>query len=135
MRPIRVLIVDDVPQVRLGLMTLLPLAAEAAGVQLEVVGQAGNGNEAIEQAIALSPDVVLMDLEMPELDGYAAARAIKACRPSTRLVALTVHGDPQARHRAREAGVDVFVEKGAPMPVLMQAIGGSLAINQGGDLR
>ncbi|MEJ2556988.1 MAG: response regulator transcription factor [Anaerolineae bacterium] len=122
MRPIRVLIVDDMPHVRQGLRTLLPLAGQAAGLQLELVGEAGNGNEAIAQAIALGPDVVLMDLEMPEMDGYAATQAIKAVRPSTRVIALTVHGDPAARHQAQEAGVDQFVEKGTPLPVLMQAI-------------
>jgi NarL family two-component system response regulator LiaR len=126
MRPIRVLIVDDMPQVRQGLRTLLPLAGQAAGLQLELVGEAGNGNEAITQAIALGPDVVLMDLEMPEMDGYAATQAIKAVRPSTRVIALTVHGDAAARHQAQEAGVDEFLEKGSPLPVLMQAIRGNV---------
>jgi NarL family two-component system response regulator LiaR len=126
MKPIRVLIVDDMPQVRQGLRTLLPLAGEAAGLQLEIVGEAGNGNEAIAQATALGPDVVLMDLEMPEMDGYAATQAIKAVRPSTRVIALTVHGDPAARHKAQEAGVDELIEKGSPMPLLMQAIRGGV---------
>ncbi len=126
MRPIRVLIVDDMPQVRQGLLTLLPLAGEAAGLQLELVGEAGNGNEAIAQAIALCPDVVLMDLEMPEMDGYAATQAIKAVRPSTRVIALTVHGDTAARHKAHEAGVDELIEKGSPMPLLMQTIRGGV---------
>jgi len=122
MRPIRVLIVDDAPEVRRGLRTLLPLVAEAMALELAIVGEAGDGDEAIAQAIALDADVVLMDLEMPGVDGYAAARAIKARHPSTRVVALTVHGDPAARRQAQQAGVDEFVEKGAPMPVLMQAI-------------
>ncbi len=134
MRPVRVLIVDDMPQVRQGLRTLLPLAAEATGLPLEIVGEVGDGKEAIEQAAALGPDVVLMDLELPELDGYAAAQAIKACRPSTRVVALTVHGDAAARHQAQAAGVDAFVEKGVPLPVLMQAIRGSVAENQKGEV-
>lgn len=122
MRPIRVFIVDDVPEVRRGLRTLLPLVGETMDLELEIVGEAGNGDEAISQAIALNTDVVLMDLEMPEMDGYAATRAIKARRPSIRVVALTAQADPAARQKAREAGVDEFVEKGAPMPVLMQAI-------------
>jgi DNA-binding NarL/FixJ family response regulator len=135
MRVIRVLIVDDMPQVRQGVRTLLPLAGQVADLPLEIVGEAGDGNQAIEQAMALDPDVVLMDLEMPEMDGYAAAQAIKACRPAIRVVALTVHGDPAARRKAQEAGVDAFVEKGAPMPVLMQAIRGSLSESQKGELR
>lgn len=122
MRAIRVLIVDDSLQVRQGLHSLLPLAAEAADLQLEIVGEASHGREAIERAIALGPDVVLMDLEMPELDGYAATQAIKACLPATRVVALTVHSDSATCHKAREAGVDEFVEKGGPLPLLMQAI-------------
>jgi DNA-binding NarL/FixJ family response regulator len=124
MRPMRVLIVDDMPQVRQGLCTLLPLAGEAAGLPLEIVGEAGDGKEAIQRTAALHPDVVLMDLEMPELDGYAATQAIKAGRPATRVVALTVHGEPQARQRAQAAGVDAFVDKGAALPLLLQAMCG-----------
>jgi len=120
----RVLIVDDTAQVRQGLRTLLPLAGEAAGLPLEIAGEAGTGREAIVQAAALSPDVVLMDLEMPELDGYAATQAIKAGRFSTRVVALTVHGEPEARQKAQAAGVDAFVEKGAALPLLLQAMRG-----------
>jgi pilus assembly protein CpaE len=134
MRPTRVLIVDDMPQVRQGLRTLLPLACQAAGLLLEIVGEAGDGKEAIQQASALEPDVILMDLELPELDGYAATQAIKAGRPRTRVVALTVHGEPQARQRAQVAGVDAFIEKGAPMPLLLQAMCPTLAENQQGDL-
>jgi DNA-binding NarL/FixJ family response regulator len=124
MRPMRVLIVDDMPQVRQGLRTLLPLAGEATDRPLEIVGEAGTGREAIVQAAALEPDVVLMDLELPELDGYAATQAIKAGRPATRVVALTVHGEPQARQRAQAAGVDAFVDKGAALPLLLQAMCG-----------
>ncbi len=122
MQAIRLLIVDDTPQVRQGLRTLLPMAGEAAGLQLTIVGEAGDGAAAIEQSLALRPDVVLMDLEMPGIDGYAAARAIKARRPHTRIIALTVHGDPAACQKAREAGMDDFLTKGSPMPLLMQAI-------------
>jgi DNA-binding NarL/FixJ family response regulator len=126
MRPVRVLVVDDMPQVRQGLCTLLPLAGQAAGLPLEIVGEAGTGREAIVQAAALGPDVVLMDLEMPGLDGYAATKAIKASRPGTRVVALTVHGEPQAREKAQAAGVDAFIEKGAALPLLLQAMRGNL---------
>jgi DNA-binding NarL/FixJ family response regulator len=126
MRLMRVLIVDDMPQVRQGLRTLLPLAGEATGLPLEIVGEAGDGKEAIQQTAVLRPDVVLMDLEMPGLDGYAATQAIKAGRPCTRVVALTVHGEPQARQQAQAAGVDAFVEKGAALPLLLQAMRGNL---------
>lgn len=135
MRAIRVLVVDDAPEVRQGLSGLLPLAGAAAGLALEIVGEAGDGGEAIERALALRPDVILMDLEMPEIDGYAATKAVKGKCPSTRVVALTVHGGPVARQRAWEAGVDGFVEKGVPMPRLVQAIGGTQSDDSEGGKR
>jgi DNA-binding NarL/FixJ family response regulator len=119
---IRVLIADDRAQVRRELRTLLPLAGCAAGLQIEPVGEAGNGQEAIQQAGALRPDVVLMDLEMPLLDGYAATSQIKALCPSIRVVALTVHDSPASRVKAHEAGADAFVGKGGPVEEIVQAI-------------
>jgi len=113
----RVLIVDDSPQVRQELRTLLPLAGE-----IEIVGEAADGLEAVRLAQALQPEVILMDLEMPVLDGYQAARQIKAICPTCRVVALTVYGDPASRNRAVEAGVDVFLVKGVSVETLVQAI-------------
>jgi len=113
----RVLIVDDSPQVRQELRTLLPLAGE-----IEIVGEAADGLEAVHLAQALQPEVILMDLEMPVLDGYQAARQIKAICPACRVVALTVYGDPASRNRAAEAGVDAFLVKGVAVESLVQAI-------------
>jgi len=113
----RVLIVDDSPQVRRELRTLLPLAGD-----IEVVGEAADGREAIRLAEALQPEVVLMDLEMPVLDGYEATRQIKAGFPSCRVVALTVHGYETARQKAMQAGVDLFMVKGAALESLVEAI-------------
>ncbi len=113
----RVLIVDDMAQVRQDLRTILPLAGE-----IEVVGEAANGLEAVSQAETLQPDVVLIDLEMPVLDGYEAARRIKTHRPACRVIALTVHGYEAARQKAIQAGVDGFIVKGAPVENLVQAI-------------
>jgi two-component system nitrate/nitrite response regulator NarL len=113
----RVLIVDDSPQVRQELCTLLPLAGD-----IEIVGEAVDGQEAIRLAQALQPDVVLMDLEMPVLDGYEATRQIKAGSPSCRVVALTVHGYEAARQKAMQAGADLFLVKGAAVESLVQAI-------------
>ena len=73
MTRISLLIVDDIADVRQGLRTLLPLSAQAADLELEIVGEAANGHAAVEQTIALHPDVVLMDLAMPEMDGWTAA--------------------------------------------------------------
>jgi len=113
----RVLIVDDNPQVRQELRTLLPLAGD-----IEVVGEAADGAEAIRLAQALQPQVILMDLEMPVLDGYEATRQIKACSPSCRVVALTVHGYEAAQQKAMQAGADMFLVKGAALESLVQAI-------------
>ncbi len=113
----RVLIADDNPQVRRELRTLLPLAAD-----IKIVGEAADGREAIRLTQALQPEVVLMDLEMPVLDGYEATRQIKACSPSCWVVALTVHGYETARQRAMQAGVDVFLVKGAAIESLLVAI-------------
>jgi DNA-binding NarL/FixJ family response regulator len=113
----RVLIVDDSPQVRQELRTLLPLAGD-----IEIVGEAADGQEALRLTQALQPDVVLMDLEMPVLDGYEATRQIKAGSPSCRVVALTVHGYEAARQKASQSGVDVFLVKGGSVETLVQAI-------------
>jgi DNA-binding NarL/FixJ family response regulator len=113
----RVLIVDDSPQVRQELRTLLTLAGD-----IEIVGEAADGLEAIRLAEALQPEVVLMDLEMPVLDGYEAARQIKSRWPACRVVALTVHGYEAARQKASQAGVDVFLVKGVSVETLVQAI-------------
>ncbi|MEJ2736360.1 MAG: response regulator transcription factor, partial [Anaerolineae bacterium] len=94
-----------------------PLAGD-----IEIVGEAADGREAIRLAQALQPDVILMDLEMPVLDGYEATRQIKAVFPSCRVVALTVHGYEAARQKAVQAGADVFLVKGASVETLVQAI-------------
>lgn len=117
MANIRMLIVDDVTQVRQDLRTMLTLSTD-----VEIVGEAANGLEAIHQTEALQPEVVLMDLEMPILDGYQATEQIKNQLPSCRVVALTVHGYEEARQRALQAGVDAFVVKGEPVDNLVQAI-------------
>jgi DNA-binding NarL/FixJ family response regulator len=113
----RIVIVDDVADVRRDLRVLLELAG---GV--EVVGEAADGREAIEKAALLNPDVVVSDLAMPVLDGYAAAAAIRAALPHCRLVALSIHSDDSGRRKARAAGFDAFVVKGAPLLELLGAI-------------
>jgi two-component system, NarL family, response regulator LiaR len=117
MANISILIVDDAPEVRAELRTLLAL-----NIGLQIAGEASNGLEAVKQAEKLHPDVVLLDLEMPLLDGYEAARQIKAIYPACRVVALSVHSYPAARSKAQQAGVDSFVEKGAPLDTLLQAV-------------
>ena len=119
MKTKRVLIVDDVPQVRRELHTLLPLL-EA----IDIVGEAENGQRAIELAANLRPDVILMDVEMPIVDGLTATRAIKQQCPQCppRVIILSIHSDEAVRAKARAAGADDFVDKGAPLAALLQAI-------------
>jgi DNA-binding NarL/FixJ family response regulator len=115
--PISVLIVDDVAAVRRDLRTALTLTGN-----IEIVGEAGSGLEAIRLAQSLGPAVVLMDLEMPVMDGYEAARQIKIRCPACRVIALTVHGYESARRKAYQSGADGFVIKGAPLESLVTAI-------------
>lgn len=116
-RRVRVMIVDDTPQVLRDLRQLL----ELSGV-VEVAGEARNGLEAVHLAANISPDVVVMDLEMPGMDGYEAVRQIKACQLVRRVVILSVHAGREEMDRARTAGADSFVTKGARYEILLNAI-------------
>jgi CheY-like chemotaxis protein len=119
---IRILIVDDNPDVRRNLAAVLELAGHSAGVRIEISGQAGDGREGVELAAKLTPDVVLMDLEMPVLDGFEAARRIKSRQGAPRVVILSVHAADAERDRARASGADDFVVKGASYLTLLNAI-------------
>jgi len=120
--PVRVLIVDDMPQVRRELTQLLTLAGG-----LESVGHAADGAQAVELASALCPDVVLLDLAMPVMDGFEAARRIKASGSAPRIVVLSVHADEVTRREAAQAGADAFVVKGSTLDSLLEAIMGRAA--------
>jgi DNA-binding NarL/FixJ family response regulator len=122
MNCIRVLIVDDMAQVRRELGMVLALAGQAAGQPVEIVGEAANGQEAVQLAAALQPDVVLMDLAMPVLDGFAATVAIKTVQPSVRVVVLTILDYPSSGEKAMQAGADAFIEKGASVAEIFRAI-------------
>jgi pilus assembly protein CpaE len=113
----RVLIVDDVPQVRRELRTLLPLLGD-----IDIVGEAESGQSAIELAAALRPDVILMDVEMPLVDGLTATHSIKQQYPQCHIIILSIHSDAAVRAQARSAGADDFIDKGAPLAVLLDAI-------------
>jgi len=113
----RILIVDDVTQVRAELSILLPLAGD-----INIIGEAANGLEAVSQAKTLQPDVVLMDLEMPVMNGYEAIRRIKDQSPACRVIALTVHSYANAQTKARQSGADAVIIKGAPLDCLLQEI-------------
>ncbi len=119
---IRILIVDDNLRVRHNLAAILELAGESAGLHPEIAGLAADGCEAVVMARELKPDVILMDLEMPNMNGYEATRQIKSRQPGTRVVVLSVHAEPEDIKQAREAGADGFVIKGANYQTLLNAI-------------
>jgi DNA-binding NarL/FixJ family response regulator len=113
----RVLLVDDSPQVLQDLRLLLELRGE-----MEIIAEAVNGQKAVRLAADLAPDVVVMDLEMPVMNGYEATRQIKSRLPAPRVVILSVHAGPVELDRARAAGADRFVIKGARYEILLNAV-------------
>lgn len=114
---IRVLVVDDHQLVRAGLITLLEAAAD-----IQVAGEAADGRQALEAAKAASPDVVLMDLSMPVLDGVAATRLLLAELPRTRVVALTSFSDRQRVTDVLAAGATGYVLKDSRPDDLLAAV-------------
>jgi DNA-binding NarL/FixJ family response regulator len=114
---IRVLIVDDHAVVREGLRTFLELQDG-----IEVVGEAADGGEAIEQAVALAPDVVLMDLVMPRLDGVQAMRALHKRLPGTRVIVLTSFVDDERLMPAVQAGAAGYLLKDVEPAELARAV-------------
>jgi len=126
--PIRILLADDHPVVRDGLAAMLATQPDFA-----VVGEAGNGTEAVEQAAKLRPDVVLMDLEMPgsDLDGIEAIRRLRASDPSPQVVVLTAFDTDERIFGALQAGAQGYLLKGAPRAEIFAAI---RAVSAGGAL-
>lgn len=123
--PIRVLIADDHGVVRAGLRALL-----SAEPDLLVVGEAATGEEAVRLALHRQPDVVLMDIKMPEMDGLEATRSLAQQAPRVRVLLLTVHEDPALLREALRAGAAGYVIKRAVESELISAIRASAA----GDL-
>src|SRR5262245_58732935 len=101
MKPIRLLIVDDHAIVRQGLRAIVRVTPD-----LQLVGEAENGRAAVELAAAVCPDVVLMDLVMPELDGVAAIAQIKRDQSAVRIIALTTFAEAELVLGAVQAGAD-----------------------------
>jgi pilus assembly protein CpaE len=114
---IRVLIVDDIPETRENLRKLLQFEGD-----IEVVGAATGGAESIEMAKELAPDIVLMDINMPDLDGIAAAEAILQASPRTQLVMMSVQGEADYLRRSMLAGAREFLTKPFTSDELVTAI-------------
>jgi DNA-binding NarL/FixJ family response regulator len=116
-RPIRVLLADDQALFREALATLLEVRPE-----IEVVGEAADGAEAVDRAAALAPDVVLMDLHMPVLDGIAAARRLRVEQPAVRVLALTTFDDDEDVFAALRAGAVGYLLKDVSSDRLVEAL-------------
>jgi DNA-binding NarL/FixJ family response regulator len=117
MTPIKVLTVDDHPLLREGIAAVLGNQAD-----LVVVGEASNGYEAVERCRALTPDIVLVDLEMPEMSGIEAIVAIRAALPQTRVIVLTAHGSDAHVLRALNAGAAGYLLKDGVRKELVDTI-------------
>jgi len=117
MNRIKILLVDDQPLFREGLRTLL-----SVHLDFEVVGEAGNGEEAIKLARSLLPLVVLMDLQMPVLDGVAATRRLHEEQPDCRVIVLTTFDDDEMVFDGLRAGAVGYLLKDAPSEKLAEAI-------------
>ena len=117
MTPIRVLLAEDQAMIREALAALLSFEDD-----IEVVAQVGRGDEVTAAALASKPDVALLDIEMPGMDGLTAAAALSKASPGTRIVILTTFGRPGYLRRAMEAGASGFVVKDSPADRLARTI-------------
>jgi DNA-binding NarL/FixJ family response regulator len=115
--PIRVLVVDDHPLVRQGVVAVV-----AAESDMAVVGEAGDGRQALELFRKVRPDVTLVDLGLPVLDGIGTMEAIRSEFPGSRFIALTVYQGDEDIHRALQAGAQAYLLKSAPSSQLVAAI-------------
>ncbi|MBI2320913.1 MAG: response regulator transcription factor, partial [Chloroflexi bacterium] len=122
----RVLIVDDHPVVREGLSAMLSVQPD-----FEVVGEAGDGATAISMASELRPEVILMDLALPDMDGAEAIRRIRQADPAMRIVVLTAYDTDERIVEAVQAGAQGYLLKGAPREELFTAL---RVVHEGGSL-
>jgi len=111
-----VLIVDDYAPIRVHMCSLIKEAG------FKVCGEAGNGREAIEQALQLKPDLIVLDLAMPEMDGAEAALVLKKCLPQTPIIMFTLYADGLADDLRRALNVEQVVSKLDGMRVVIESI-------------
>ncbi len=117
MDPIKILIVDDHPIMRVGVAALISSSKE-----MVAVGQAGSGEEAIEQHALLHPDITLMDLRLPGIGGVETIRRIRRVSPEARFIVLTTYEGDEDIHQAMEAGASGYLVKGLPQEMLVSAV-------------
>jgi DNA-binding NarL/FixJ family response regulator len=125
-KPVRILVADDHPVVRDGLVAMLSTQAD-----FQVVAEASSGQETVEKAAALQPDLLLLDLEMPDMDGVEALKSLHARYPSMRALVFTAFDTDERILGALRAGAQGYLLKGAPREELFHAVrvvsgGGSL---------
>jgi DNA-binding NarL/FixJ family response regulator len=117
MASLRVLVVDDHESVRKGVCAIL-----ASRPELEICGEATDGREAIAKASELHPEVVVMDVSMPGMDGISAAREILKSQPETRIIILSMHDSRQLLESARKIGIRGYVTKSQAGTALLDAV-------------
>jgi two-component system NarL family response regulator len=115
--PLKILIADDHPVVREGLAALIGRRKD-----MTIVAQASNGSEAVEQFFACRPDIALLDLRMPVMDGIDAVATIYQKDPAARLVILTIHQNEEDIYRALQVGAQGYLSKSAPVEELVECI-------------
>ncbi len=125
-KPRRILIVDDNPALREGLKSIL-----SDFPAFDIVGEAPDGVEALNAVERLLPDLVLMDISMPRMDGLAATKEIKKRWPGTKILVFTVYKTPEYLVAAHKAGADGYILKDSSRAELIQSIEDILAGNQG----
>ena len=122
---VRLLVVDDTEHVRTMLVDILGLHG------FDVAGQAGSGPDAVDQAAEVEPDVVVMDLKMPGMDGLEATRLIRENRPDQQVILYSAYVDDEVEAKAREAGVLVCIPKMSGVEALAREIS-AVALDLGG---
>src|SRR5512142_3140895 len=126
MSPIRVLLADDHPVVRSGIRGLLEKAGE-----IEVVGEAARGAEALELAGTTAPDVVLLDMELPDIEGTQVAHQLQQLYPQVKILAFSAHDDPFYIRGVLEAGAAGYLMKDEAPELILEAIRGVARGDQG----
>lgn len=113
----RVLVVDDHESVRKGVCSIL-----GSHQDIELCGEAADGGEAVEKARTLKPDLIVMDISMPVMDGISAAREIRKILPNTAIIILSMHNSNQLIENAKQLGLSGYVTKSQAGSSLLQAI-------------